>query len=276
MGLCPAGISRVCRLPPQWADCRAQTMELSTDFYFFLMIGLIAQLIDGALGMAYGAICSALLLSMGVPPAAVSLSVHSAEVATTAVSGFSHWRHGNVNPALFKRLALFGVIGAAIGATTLGVIDAAVLKPWIAVYLFGIGILVLWRVLRPRVGTPPVDVARRTGVLGVVAGFLDAAGGGGWGSITTTQLVARGIPPRFVVGSVNAAEFLVSLTVTIILLPHVGFTHVNVVLGLLVGGVIAAPIAARVVKHAQPRHARLATAVTIMMLCGYSLAQALG
>jgi uncharacterized membrane protein YfcA len=251
-------------------------MELSADFYSFLLIGFVAQLVDGALGMAYGAISSALLLSMGVPPAACSLSVHSAEVATTAVSGFSHWRHGNVNPALFKRLAIFGVIGAAVGAATVGWVDAAALKPWIALYLFGVGVLVLWRLLRPAVKPVPVDPARRTGLLGVVAGFLDAAGGGGWGSITTTQLVARGVPPRFVVGSVNAAEFLVSVTVTAILLPQIGFTHVDVVLGLLIGGVIAAPIAARVVKRAEPRYARFATGITIMLLCGYNLAQTFG
>lgn len=250
-------------------------MELSADFYSFLLIGLIAQLVDGALGMAYGAISSALLLGMGVPPVAASLSVHTAEVATTAVSGFSHWRHGNVDKALFKRLTLFGMIGAAVGAATLSMVDASQLKPWIAVYLFGVGILVLWRVLRPLLVTAPLDSSRRVGLLGLVAGFLDAAGGGGWGSITTTQLIARGVPPRFVVGSVNAAEFLVSATVTAILLPQIGFTHIDVVLGLLIGGVIAAPVAARVVKRADPKHARVATAVTIMLLCGYSLAQAI-
>jgi uncharacterized protein len=276
MGLCPGGISRGHRLPSECRAYQGPRMELSADFYSFLLIGFVAQLVDGALGMAYGAISSALLLGMGVPPAACSLSVHSAEVATTAVSGFSHWRHGNIHGALFKRLAIFGVIGAAIGAATVGWVDASALKPWIALYLFGIGVLVLWRLLRPPATTVPADPARRTGVLGLVAGFLDAAGGGGWGSITTTQLVARGVPPRFVVGSVNAAEFLVSVTVTAILLPQLGFTHVDVVLGLLIGGVIAAPIAARVVKRAEPRYARFATGITIMLLCGYNLAQTLG
>lgn len=248
-------------------------MELSADFYSFLLVGLIAQLVDGALGMAYGAISSALLLSMGVPPAACSLSVHTAEVATTAVSGFSHWKLGNVDVALFKRLTGFGVLGAILGALLVGYVDGAVFKPFIAVYLFGIGVLVLWKLIRPGLQPAVVDPLRRSGRLGFIAGFFDAAGGGGWGSITTTQLIARGVPPRFVVGSVNAAEFLVSLTVTLILLPQVGLTHLDVVLGLLTGGVIAAPLAARVVKRANPTYARLATGLTIIALCAYNFAQ---
>lgn len=246
----------------------------SDDFLLFVLVGLLAQLVDGALGMAYGVTCSSLLLALGAPPTLASASVHTAEVGTTALSGASHWYFGNVDKRLFAGLVATGVLGAALGAFVITRIDAAVLKPMIALYLIVIGSVVLWRVLRGNPPKAPDAASRRTGLLGFFAGFLDAVGGGGWGSINVTTLLARGLPPRMVIGSVNAAEFFVSLTVAALLWRVVGAEVLPVVAGLLVGGLVAAPIAAWVAKHVPARVASGVTASVVLVLSSVSLVQA--
>lgn len=246
----------------------------SEDFLMFVAIGLLAQLVDGALGMAYGVTCSSLLLAMGAPPAMASASVHTAEVGTTGLSGASHWYFGNVDKRLFVAMVIPGVIGAALGALVIARIDAAVLKPLIALYLLIIGSIVMWRVWHGRPTAVPGASSRRIGVLGLGAGFLDAVGGGGWGSINVTSLLARGLPPRSVIGSVNAAEFFVSLTVATLLWQVVGPDVLPVVAGLLVGGLVAAPIAAWVAKHVPARLASGVTASVVLLLSSVTLLQA--
>lgn len=251
-------------------------MTGSEDFLLFVAIGLAAQLVDGALGMAYGITCTGLLLAMGAPPALATASVHTAEVGTSALSGASHAALGNVDRKLFWRLVMPGVLGAAAGALLIAFIAGDWLKPVVATYLFIVGAFVLWRTARPR--PTPTAVEPGTAVpraQGLVAGFVDAVGGGGWGSINVTTLLARGVTPRIAIGSVNAAEFFVSLTVSLLLWHVVGPETLPVVAGLLVGGLIAAPVAALVAKHVPARVASGVTASVVLLLSATALAQSL-
>ncbi len=217
---------------------------MDTNILIFIAVGFLAQIIDGAMGMAYGVSSNAFLLSLGIPPAAASASVHMAEVVTTGVSGFSHWRLGNVNWKLVRRLLIPGVLGGIAGAYLLTSIDGNVIKPYISAYLLIMGIVILVKAFRNPTpsngehGTP-------TSLLGLVGGFFDAIGGGGWGPLVTTTLVARGDNPRFTIGSVNLSEFFVTLATSITFVLTLSFSQYwQIILGLLIGGVIAAPLAA--------------------------------
>ena len=223
---------------------------LGTHFLLFVAIGLGAQLIDGALGMAYGLVSSSILLAMGMPPAAVSASVHTAEVFTTGVSGAAHGMLGNVDRRLMLRLAVPGVVGGVIGATVLSHIDGDAIKPWIYGYLLVLALLILLRAIGRRL---PRGEVKRVGVLGFVSGLLDAIGGGGWGPMATSTLLANGGEARTSIGTVSASEFLVTLAISITFLFSIGLEHWQVILGLLVGGVIAAPLAAMLVRHVRER-----------------------
>jgi uncharacterized membrane protein YfcA len=213
----------------------------------FILIGFAAQLIDGALGMAYGQISSTLLISMGVPPALASAGVHTAETFTTAVSGISHTVHRNVDWRLFFRLVIPGVIGGVLGAYVLTAVDASVAKPFVLAYLTALGVYLFYRgVMHRHTERTPKIVSP----LGLAGGFLDAAGGGGWGGIVTSNLLVQGSNPRRTIGTVNTAEFFVTLTISATFLAALGweaFTMATV--GLLIGGVIAAPFGALIAKR---------------------------
>ncbi len=228
----------------------------------FAAIGFAAQIIDGALGMAFGVISNTLLLSLGVPPAAASAGVHAVETFTTAVSGISHAVHRNVNWRLFFRLMIPGVIGGALGAYVLSNIDAAVAKPFILAYLAAIGLYLLWRGWR----YPPHERQPRiVEPLGLVGGFLDAAGGGGWGSVVTSNLLVQGASPRTTVGTVNTAEFFLTATVSATFISQLGLAAVTLAtVGLLIGGVLAAPFGAVLAKRV--------SAKTLLFLVGGILA----
>ncbi len=243
-------------------------MEFTSDIAWFILIGLAAQLVDGALGMAYGVTTSSLLTGMGASPAAASAAVHVAEVFTTGASWASHVYNGNVRRDLLIRLAIPGVIGALIGATLLSLVNGDALKPFINLYLLAIGVLILFRAWRGRVIKERI---RGTTPLGLSAGFLDAVGGGGWGSLTTTQLIAQGVEPRYAIGTVHAAEFFVSLAATIIFLIAFGLQHLEIVLGLLIGGLIAAPFAAYLVKIIKARVLMAMVGSLIVALSIYKL-----
>jgi uncharacterized membrane protein YfcA len=212
-----------------------------------MLIGFAAQLIDGALGMAYGQISSTLLISLGVPPAAASASVHTAETFTTAVSGISHVAHRNVDWKLFFRIAIPGVIGGVLGAFVLTQIDASVAKPFVLAYLTALGIYLFYRGVmhrhterRPKIVSP----------LGLIGGFLDAAGGGGWGGIVTSNLLVQGSNPRKTIGTVNTAEFFLTVMISATFLATLGWKAFTVATtGLLVGGVLAAPVGAWIAKR---------------------------
>ncbi|MDP8951210.1 MAG: sulfite exporter TauE/SafE family protein [Actinomycetota bacterium] len=223
-------------------------------------VGLIAQLVDGSLGMAYGVTSTTLLLTVGIAPAAASASVHLSEVGTTLVSGASHWKLGNVDWRSVRWMAVPGGIGAFLGAVVLSSISAEAAKPVIAVFLFGLGVYILLRFSSKRIGRRITDrtplSSKFLAPLGLGAGFLDAAGGGGWGPISTPTLLSSGrMEPRKVVGTVDTSEFLVALCASIGFLVSLSFAEVplGVTAALLAGGVIAAPIAAWLVKRLHPR-----------------------
>lgn len=245
---------------------------LGSHFLVFVAIGLCAQLIDGALGMAYGLVSSSILLAMGMPPAAVSASVHTAEVFTTGISGAAHGMLGNVDRRLMLRLAAPGVVGGAIGASVLSRIDGDAIKPWIYAYLFVLALLILLRAAGRRV---PRGEVRRVGLLGFVSGLLDAIGGGGWGPMATSTLLAKGGQARTTIGSVSAAEFAVTLAISITFLLTIGLEHWRVIAGLLVGGAIAAPLAALLVRHVRERVVLFAVGGLVMAIASVQIVRAL-
>jgi len=218
----------------------------------FIGVGFAAQLVDGALGMAFGVISNTLLVAvMGVPPALASQRVHIVECFTTATSGLSHLLHGNVDKRLFWRLLLPGMAGGVLGAYVLTSLDAGVVKPFVLLYLSLIGIYILVRgIFYP----PKLKEARLIAPLGLFGGFLDAAGGGGWGPVVTSNLLIQGADPRKVVGTVNTVEFFLTLTVSAAFIWHLGLADVaGATLGLLIGGLLAAPIGAWAAKHFNPK-----------------------
>jgi uncharacterized membrane protein YfcA len=217
----------------------------------FIAVGFLAQLIDGALGMAFGVISTTLFVTLGVPPAVASAGVHAVECFTTGVSGISHIVHRNVDWRMLVRLAVPGIIGAILGAYVLTQIDAATVKPFVLAYLAGIGLYLLWRGLRY---PPQHKPARIVEPLGFAGGFLDAAGGGGWGPIVTGNLLVQGTEPRRTIGTVNTAEFLVTTSASITFILALGIqTFSTAMIGLLIGGVAAAPVAAIVARRARPK-----------------------
>jgi uncharacterized membrane protein YfcA len=204
-------------------------------------------LVDGALGMAFGVISTTLLVSLGVPPATASAGVHTVETFTTAVSGISHTLHKNVDWKLFARIVIPGVIGGVLGAYVLTQISAEVARPIVLTYLAGIGLYLLWRGIMHRHTEREPKVVEP---LGLIGGFLDAAGGGGWGPVVTSNLLVQGASPRRVIGTVNTAEFFLTVTISatfIFALGWAAFTKATI--GLLIGGVLAAPVGAVIAKR---------------------------
>ena len=179
---------------------------MTNDILLFIAIGFLAQLVDGAIGMAYGITATTTLMSLGVTPATASASVHAAEVFTTAASGAAHWRLGNVDWRLVRRLAVPGMIGGAAGAYVLSTIPGDRIRPIVAAYLLVMGCVIIWRALRTE--SRPHTCPRHAGLTGFFGGFLDAIGGGGWGAMVTTTLIGRGASPRLAIGSANIARVL--------------------------------------------------------------------
>lgn len=218
----------------------------------FIAVGFAAQLVDGALGMAFGVISNTLLVGvMGVPPALASQRVHVVETFTSAASGISHLLHGNIDGKLFARLVIPGVIGGVAGAYLVSSLDAAVVKPFVLLYLSAIGIYILVRgLLYP----PKIKEAKYIAPLGLFGGFLDAAGGGGWGPVVTSNLLIQGAEPRKVVGTVSSAEFFLTIAVSATFIYHLGVADLaGATLGLLIGGILAAPLGAFAAKRFSPK-----------------------
>ena len=240
----------------------------------FAAVGFGAQIVDGALGMAFGVISNTLLLSLGVPPAAASAGVHTVETFTTAVSGISHAVNRNVNWRLFFRLMIPGVIGGVLGAYVLSNIDASVAKPFILAYLAGIGLYLLYRGWR----YPPHEREPRiVEPLGLIGGFLDAAGGGGWGPVVTSNLLVQGASPRITVGTVNTAEFFLTATVSATFISQLGLAAVTIAtVGLLIGGVLAAPLGAVLAKRVPARALLLMVGAILVVTSLFNLWRAFG
>lgn len=251
---------------------------MGSEFFIFAVVGFLAQIVDGALGMAYGVVSSTMLLSFGVPPAAASASVHAAEMFTTAASATSHVRNRNVNWKLFWRLAPAGIVGGVLGTYVLTAIDGAVLRPFITVYLGLLGVYILYRAFRAR-GAYKEPRTKIVLPLGVAGGFVDAAGGGGWGPIVTTSLIGSGGAPRYIIGTVNTVEFFVTTAVSVafitaLLTGHWADAdgidqHLWSVAGLVVGGVIAAPLAGFVVRVLPANRLMLMVGTLVVLLACY-------
>jgi uncharacterized membrane protein YfcA len=239
----------------------------------FILVGFAAQLVDGALGMAFGQISSTLLVSMGVPPAAASAGVHTAETFTTAVSGISHVAHRNVDWRLFMRIVIPGVIGGIMGAYLLTQVDAAVAKPLVLIYLTSLGVYLFYRgVMHRHTERQPKVVAP----LGLVGGFLDAAGGGGWGAIVTSNLLVQGSNPRKTIGTVNTAEFFLTVTISATFIFALGWEAFTVAtVGLLIGGVLAAPFGAIIAKRVKADALLTFVGALVTLTSSYALYRAL-
>lgn len=243
------------------------------DLLPFIGVGFAAQLVDGALGMAFGVISNTLLISLGIAPAAASAGVHTVESFTTCVSGISHILHRNVDWKLLARLTLPGMIGAGLGAYVLTQVDASTAKPLVLAYLTAIGLFLVYRGLRY---PPHHKPARIVEPLGLVGGFLDAAGGGGWGPVVTGNLLVQGADPRNTIGTVNTSEFLVTVTSAVTFIAALGFAAFTVAtLGLLIGGIVAAPIGAWLVKRIPPRPLLVAVGILLTITSLYGVYRAL-
>jgi hypothetical protein len=240
----------------------------------FILVGFGAQIIDGALGMAYGVITSTLLLTLGVPPSRASAGVHAAETVTTGVSAISHIAHKNVDWKLFFRLIIPGIIGGVTGAYVLSNIDGGFIKPFIQAYLIAIGLWLLWRGFRyPPHARDPKYVAP----LGLVGGFLDASGGGGWGPIVTSNLLVQGSSPRHTIGTVNTVEFFLTLSISLTFLINLGWEVITqATLGLLIGGVIAAPFGAMLARHIPAKALLIMVGVVLTLTSLYGIGKSTG
>lgn len=241
---------------------------LPADFLAYVAIGAAAQLVDGALGMAFGVVASSLLLGLGLPPAVTSATVHAAECFTTGSSALSHRAFGNIDRALFRRLLVPAVLGAGVGAYLLTRVDGDAIRPWVAGYLLLVGAVLVLKSCRD---FPSRRVTRHVPPLGFAGALVDAVGGGGWGPIVASNLLARGNDVRLTVGSVNAVEFFVTLTASLVFLLTLGITHWGVIAGLAAGGILAAPLGAWAVRHVRPRPILAAVGLVVIALSARTL-----
>ena len=240
----------------------------------FILIGFAAQLVDGAVGMAFGVIMNTLLVGvLGVPPALASQRVHVVECFTTFTSATSHLLHRNIDGKLFLRLLIPGLVGGVGGAYLLSNIHAEAVKPFVLGYLTLIGLYLLVRgLLYP----PKPKPARIVEPLGLVGGFLDAAGGGGWGPMVTSNLLVQGAEPRKVVGTVNSVEFFLTVAVSLTFISQIGIADLaGATLGLLIGGVLAAPIGAFAARHFPVKWMLILVGIVLTLTSGYGVYSAL-
>jgi uncharacterized protein len=253
----------------------AQSLAIAQSplLYEAILVGLLAQLIDGALGMAYGISATSFLVSIGASPAAASGAVHVSEIFTTAFSGVSHIKFGNVDKKLFKSLVIPGVVGGVLGAYVLTSIDGKLIKPFVTIYLLIMGLLILSKAFAKK----PVQKqqVQHVKTLAVSGGFLDAVGGGGWGPIVTSTLIGRGNNPRRTIGSVNTAEFFVAFATGVTFLFLGTISHWVFIVGLIVGGLFAAPFAAYLTSRFSTQNLMLSVGLLITAISIYNTYKAL-
>lgn len=249
------------------------------DFWLFAAVGFFAQLIDGALGMGYGIISATILLASGVIPSQVSASVHAAKLPTTCISGLSHIFHRNIIWPLFLMLAAAGAVGGIIGAFILTSVSSSAVRPYVVAYLGIMGFIILWRAIK---GNPRRRVPGRFALpLGGIGGFLDAIGGGGWGPVITSSLIGRGAEPRYVIGSTNAAEFIVTAVVTSAFATALLTGHWEeadglerqalAIGGLILGGLPAAAMAGYLLKRLPARPLTAAVGILVSGIAIYQM-----
>ena len=243
----------------------------------FVAAGFFAQLIDGALGMAFGVISSTILVAIvGVSPKQASASIHLVEVFTTGASGISHVLHKNVDWKLFASLAIPGVIGGVLGAYILSSIDAKVAKPFVMTYLACIGVYLLYRAIHFD-DKKEFAKAKVAAPLGLLGGFLDAAGGGGWGPVVTSNLLIQNTDPRKTIGTVNTVEFFVTAAISATFIFTIGLqSFTNIIIGMLVGGLIAAPFGALLAKKIKPKQLLFLVGAVLTITSVYNVYRAIG
>jgi uncharacterized membrane protein YfcA len=234
------------------------------DFLLFVAVGFVAQIIDGAAGMAYGVTATTALLSVGVPPAIASACTHTAEVFTTGASGYSHWRFRNIDMTLVKRLAIPGMVGGAVGVFVLTSVPGEAFRPIISAYLLLMGVLIILKAIKPKQAAP--EELKKVPLLGLVGGFFDAVGGGGWGPMVTSTLIGRGATPRYAIGSVSLSEFFVTVTITGTFIFTIGLDLWPYIIALVVGGVLAAPLAAFATKRIPDQPMMMVVGTVIIIL----------
>jgi len=229
---------------------------------FALIIGFIAEIIDGTLGMAYGVTSNSFLLSLGFMPAVASATVHTSEIFTTLASGISHLKIGNVDKKLFASLVIPGSITAIIGAYVLVNFPTEIIKKIIALYLILMGNVIILRALGKNIFFRKIN--RK--VLAGIGGFLDAVGGGGWGPVVTSTLIANGEDPKKTIGSVNLSEFFVTITQSATFFLLIGLTNLEIILAFIIGGLIAAPLAAYLCKKIETKILMIIVGILIIIL----------
>jgi uncharacterized membrane protein YfcA len=239
--------------------------NIGPEFFIFVLGGFIAQMIDGSLGMAYGVSASTFLMSFGVSPAAASASIHASEIFTSGVSGLSHLKFQNVNKKLFRSLLIPGILGAVTGAYLLSSFEAYnfILRPIVATYTLILGVIIIIKAVKV------VKNKRKTKnvpALAAFGGFMDSIGGGGWGPIVATTLIARGRSPRYTIGSVNLAEFFISFASSITFFVAIGIGYFEIIAGLILGGVIAAPIAAHLTRKLPVQKMMVIVGVVVILV----------
>jgi uncharacterized protein len=238
---------------------------LDPNFHWMVLAGFLAQLVDGALGMGYGVTSATILLSVGVNLASISGSIHTAEMFASGASGYSHYKFGNVNKKMFKALLIPGVIGAVFGAvllTTLGEKHANWLRPIMACYTMFLGIRIFANAFRK---PKPQQKFKRYGLLAGAGGFLDSFGGGGWGPIVTTTLITKGRTPKYVIGSVSLTEFFVTLASAFTFFTLLGVSHWQTIVALILGGLIAAPLSAKLAGRLPKKISYILLGVLVMI-----------
>jgi uncharacterized membrane protein YfcA len=244
---------------------RTLAASLDSTFYWMILAGFLAQMVDGVLGMGFGVVSATVLLSLGVKLPAISGSIHTAEMFSSAASGYSHYRFGNVNKKLFRALLIPGVLGAILGAVLLSELSdkhSDFVKPLLAAYTLLLGLRILSTGLRREKKQKKI---RRVGWLGAAGGFLDSFGGGGWGPLVTSTLILKGRTPRYVIGSVSLAEFFVTLASAATFFSLLGVSHWPVIAGLVIGSVAAAPIAARLAGRLPLKAMFIAVGIMVMI-----------
>lgn len=238
---------------------------IGPEFFIFVLGGFIAQMIDGSLGMAYGVSASTFLMSFGVSPAAASASIHASEIFTSGVSGLSHLKFQNVNKKLFKTLLFPGVLGAIAGAYILSSFEEYnfILRPLVATYTLILGVIII---IKARNIQPKKRKTKNVPALAGFGGFMDSIGGGGWGPIVATTLIARGRNPRYTIGSVNLAEFFVSFASSVTFFLSIGIGYFEIIAGLILGGIIAAPIAAHLVRKIPVKKMLIVVGIVVIIV----------
>lgn len=271
IGMCQTKVVNLCPLFHIVVQ-RQAVKRMDPSIIVYIIIGFLAQIVDGTLGMAYGVISSTVLVSIGLPPTVSTASAHTAEIFTSGVSGLSHLRLGNVDSKMFRQLLVPGVIGGVLGAYIFTAVPGEKLRPLVALYLLIVGLVIVGRALRK---APAAEVRTKLFPLGIIGGFFDAIGGGGWGPIVTSTLVARGHHPRFTIGSVNLAEFFVTFCEAAIFLATIRLIHWKIIFGLVIGGILAAPLAAYACKRLPRRTLAILVGILAIALSVNSIYQAL-